>query len=206
MGNASGYEAVPESPTRVGERLKAEREAQRLTLAELSDRSGLTKGFLSKVERGLATPSVASLLRLCGALGLSVGELFEQDHDRDLVRVDDRPRIDFGGEGMDESLLTPHRERRLQVIHSVIHPGGGSGDETYELPCDVEFVFVVRGALTLTIDGQVQQLGSGDALTFTPAAPHAFVNPAEDEDTEVLWILAPALPVSGQRGDQAVQY
>lgn len=188
---------LPSETAGLGQRLRAAREAQRLTLAQLAEACGLTKGFLSKVEREVATPSVASLLRLCQALGLSVGELFEPGHDRELIRAGAYPPIDFGGQGMAESLLTPVRERRLQVIHSVIRPGGGSGDETYELPSDVEFVFVVNGELSLTIDDRVHLLRRGDALTFAPAARHSFVNPSQDRDTEVLWVLTPALPISG---------
>jgi transcriptional regulator with XRE-family HTH domain len=199
-------EASPGSTEGLGRRLRAAREAQRLTLAQVAETAGLTKGFLSKVEREVAAPSVASLLRLCLALGLSVGELFAQEHDRELIRADSYPTISFGGEGMVESLLTPLRERRLQVIHSVIRPGGGSGDETYELPVAVEFVFVLAGDLSLTIDAQVHHLGTGDALTFAPEARHSFVNPSTDEDSEVLWVLTPALPVSGSSSDPEIDW
>jgi transcriptional regulator with XRE-family HTH domain len=182
--------------SKIGRRLRAAREAQRLTLAQLAVNSGLTKGFLSKVERDQATPSVASLLRLCDALGLSIGELFDDSGDHDLVRAGQYPSINFGGEGMDESLLTPSRERRLQVIHSEIHPGGGSGDEAYGLPADVEFVFVLDGRLDITLDGRTRSLGRGDALTFAPGVAHTFVNPSTDEASRVLWVISPALPAS----------
>ncbi|WP_052664681.1 helix-turn-helix domain-containing protein [Nitriliruptor alkaliphilus] len=181
-----------------GRRLRAARKAQRLTLAQVADEVGLTKGFLSKVERDLATPSVATLLRLCAALGLSIGDLFTEAPDRgDLIRADAYPSIGFGGAGMAESLLTPLRERRLQVIHSVIRPGGGSGDETYELPADVEFVLVLEGELHLTIGTHTHQMATGDAMTFGPQAPHSFRNPAASAVTRVLWVLTPALPIGG---------
>lgn len=193
-------------PTRqIGSRLRAERQAQRLTLGELAETADLTKGFLSKVERGLAAPSVASLLRLCDALGLSVGELLDGGHDQELVRAGAYPPIEFGGQDMAESLLTPFRERRLQVIHSVIAPGGGSGDESYQLPIEVEFVFVVRGSLALTIDDHAHELGAGDAITFTPSLRHAFHNPG-DLAAEVLWVLAPALPLTGGSDGSEVEW
>ena len=190
----------------IGQRLRAERQAQRLTLTQLADEAGLTKGFLSKVERDQGAPSVASLLRLCDALGMSVGELFDGSHDQELVRAGAYPAIGFGGQGMAESLLTPFRERRLQVIHSVIEPGGGSGDEAYELPVDVEFVFLVRGRITLVVDGRPHELAAGDAITFAPSVPHAFHNPTEDEIAEVLWVLAPALPLTGEPDGSEVEW
>lgn len=178
----------------LGALLRQAREAQRLTLAQVSKSAGLTKGFLSKVERDVATPSVASLLRLCEALGTSIGELFEGGPTQALVRAGAYPSIRFGGEAMQESLLTPPRERRLQVIHSVIRPGGGSGEEPYAIPADVEFVLVLDGELRLTVDDEVHQLGTGDALTFPPRTRHAFRNPSPDRDTVVVWVLTPALP------------
>lgn len=205
----SAAELDPGVPTedraRIGRRLRQAREAQRLTLAELATSCGLTKGFLSKIERDQATPSVASLLRMCDALELSIGELFAPGRDSDLVRADAYPPISFGGVGMREALLTPGRERRLQVLHSAIAPGGGSGDETYELPIDVEFVFVIDGVLEVTVDGEVTLLHAGDALTFAPDAPHAFTNPHATATTRVLWVLSPALPVDSSTEPPAIE-
>lgn len=177
----------------VGARLRAERRAQMRTLADVAELSGLTKGFLSKVERSQTAPSVAALIRICEALGLSIGELFGEHQNRDLVRTGEYPPISFGGRDMDESLLTPARERRIQVIHSVIRPGGGSGDEPYALPVEVEFVYVLKGSLRLVLGETTTDLRAGDALTFTPTTSHAFENPDEREDCEVLWVLSPAL-------------
>ncbi len=179
-----------------GARLRAAREAQRRSLADVAQAAALTKGYLSKVERGVATPSVASLLRICRALGVTVGSLLADGRtdDHQPVRAGAYPPIGFGGEGIVEHLLTPPLERRLQVIHSVIEPGGGSGDERYSLPVEVEFVLVLRGQLALDVGDEVHVLDAGDALTFPPDAPHAFRNPRARGDTEVLWALAPALP------------
>ena len=69
-------DAVPDG-TRIGAQLKAARLAARKTMAEVAEQTGLTKGFVSKLERDLANVSVASLIRLCEALDISVGSLFE---------------------------------------------------------------------------------------------------------------------------------
>ncbi len=149
---------------------------------------------------------MASLLCLCDALHLSVGDLLDRGHDRSLIRAGSYPSISFGGTRMEESLLTPFRERRLQVLHSLIHPGGGSGDETYELPTDVEFVFVVAGDLTLTIGDRSHDLRSGDAVTFSPSERHSFLNPSTTTVAEVLWVLTPALPVGGGPDDAEIEW
>ena len=178
---------------RIGDQLKAARMARRKTLAEVADAAGLTKGFLSKIERDQASASVASLIRICETLGLSVGELFNAPAGN-VVRRASYPPINFGGIGMTEYLLTPNAERRLQAILSEIEPGGGSGDEPYSLPADVEFVFVVSGRLAVTLREEEEiVLEAGDTLTFAPHVPHTFRSAHEEASTQVLWVFSPAL-------------
>jgi transcriptional regulator with XRE-family HTH domain len=181
----------------IGARLRAAREAQRRTLAEVSEAAGLTKGFLSKLERDRTSASVAALLRVCGTLGLPPGSLFEDAPGGAVVRRDAYPPIAFGGAGMREYLLTPQGERRIQAILSEVEPGGGSGDETYTLPAGVEFVFVLDGVLEITVEGEVTALRSGDAFTFPPSREHSFRAP---ERSRVLWVVSPALPADGRAG------
>jgi transcriptional regulator with XRE-family HTH domain len=178
----------------IGARLRAARLARRKTLAEVAAQSGLTKGFLSKLERDQASPSVASLMRLCQTLGISVGTLF-QSSTGDIVRHDAYHRINFGGTDLQEYLLTPLGERRVQAILSDIAPGGGSGDEPYALPSDVEFVFVVEGRLQVTIRDEQLVLDAGDAVTFSPESQHCFRSVAPFGNTRVLWVFSPALSV-----------
>jgi transcriptional regulator with XRE-family HTH domain len=179
----------------IGARLKAARRSQRRTLSEVALASGLTKGFLSKLERDRASASVGSLIRLCQVLGVSVGSLFEA-HTGELVRHDDYPMINFGGTGLTEYLLTPRGEQRLQAIISEIAPRGGSGDDLYSLPAEVEFALVLAGTLVVELESHAHVLETGDALTFSANAPHAFRNPDDSEQTRVLWVFAPALPAS----------
>ncbi len=165
-------------------------------MAEVADEAGLTKGFVSKLERDLANVSVASLIRLCDALGVPVGSMFQASKG-EIIRRGDYPPIDFGGAGMREYLLTPSGEKRVQVILSDIRPGGGSGDEAYALPADVEFAFILAGRLHITVDGEEVTLEQGDAYTFRADAPHTFRSAADSGRTQVLWLVSPALPDTG---------
>jgi transcriptional regulator with XRE-family HTH domain len=60
-------------PTRIGPRLRETRMAQGLTIGNLAEATGLTKGFISRVERDETSPSVATLVNLCQVLSLPVG-------------------------------------------------------------------------------------------------------------------------------------
>ena len=185
-------DAVPDG-TSIGAQLRAARLAARMSMAEVAEQAGLTKGFVSKLERDLVNVSVASLIRLCDALGISVGSLF-QAPTGEVIRSGAYPPINFGGRDMSEYLLTPSGEKRVQAILSDIGPGGGSGDDPYPLPADVEFVFVLAGRLEIVIAGEQITLDQGDAFTFPAGTSHTFRGAPQAGRTKVLWIISPALP------------
>lgn len=207
-GSDATAPVVPVAPdVRIGARLRGVRLAQRRTMAEVAAASGLTKGFLSRLERDQANASVAALVRLCAALELPVGSLFEPAPAGQVVRAGEYPPLEFGGHDLREYLLTPRGERRLAAIVSEVQPGGGSGAEPYGLPADVEFVLVLAGRVHLRFaaaggagDGDTTvDLAEGDAFTFPPAASHTFT--AGPDGARVLWVISPALPDQAARGD-----
>ena len=176
----------------IGPRLREARRRKGLSLSGLAERAGLTKGFLSQVERDLTSPSVGSLLRLCRALDLPVGRLFDGAH-TPLVRAGERTPIAFGGSGVSEFRLTPAEESRVMVLLSEIAPGGGSGDEPYSLGADAEVAHVIEGSLHVEVGGTHHVLAAGDTLTFDAGAAHRWHNPSAAVPARVLWFLVPAL-------------
>jgi transcriptional regulator with XRE-family HTH domain len=189
---------LPVSPThevRIGSRLRAARKAHGFTLDQLASASGLTKGFLSRVERDETSPSVASLLTLCEVMSIDVGALFSAP-DVALVRRDQAPAINLGGTGVTEQLMTPRGQSALQLIHSRIDPGGSGGSDLYTINCKSEVVYVLKGAIEMVFSDRTQKLTAGDALTFSGGEPHTWVNASESRAAEVVWVLVPA-PWSG---------
>lgn len=176
---------------RIGGRLRAARKSRGLTLEQVSGATGLTKGFVSRLERDEVSPSVASLVAVCNAIGLRVGALFDAAESA-LITAGTAPRIHFGGQRVEEFLLTPGHEQALRVIRSFIEPAGGGGDEPYFLECDVEFVYVIEGVLEIGMRDQTMTMSAGDALTFAGREPHTWRNPHTSERCQVLWVLAPA--------------
>lgn len=180
----------PGDDLQIGNKLRKARHQRGLTLDQLALSTGLTKSFLSQLERDHTSASVASLLRVCRALAISPGSLFATPA-TSLVRADHAPRINFGGTGVVEVLLTPRDASCVQVIRSEIEAGGGSGDEAYRLDTDAEVVHVLHGALTVAVEGKHVRLEAGDTLSFYPRDLHSWQNPL-DTTSIVLWILAPS--------------
>lgn len=178
------------APIHIGPRLRAARHVARLTIEQVAESTGLTKGFISRIERDLTSPSVATLMTLCQVLGIPVGELFEVP-ETNLYRVGQGARIDLGGTGIEEELITPRHEHRLQMIRAVIEPGGKGEDELYGVDCDLDVVHVVEGKFTLIFARDRYRLLAGDTFSFPGREPHTWVNDGETE-TVVIWTLVPA--------------
>lgn len=176
---------------RIGSRLRAARRSKGLTLDAVAQSAGLTKGFVSKLERDQVSCSVASLVMICEIVGMRVGDLFEPPR-TEIVRAGEGAQINFGGQGAREFLLTPGSQQNVQVIHAFIEPGGSAGDDLYALECDVEFVFVKRGSLEVEIAHEVFTVHEEDAMTFRGRDPHTWRNASTTLPCEVLWVLVPA--------------
>ncbi|MBG6218525.1 transcriptional regulator with XRE-family HTH domain [Arthrobacter sp. CAN_A6] len=186
--------ALPVEPTNapvaIGSRIRAERQSQRMTIEQVAESTGLTKGFLSRVERDLTSPSVASLVTLCQVLSISIGDLFLAPEIH-LTKLSGAPRISLGGEGINERLLTARSERRLQMIRAVIEPHGRGEDELYSVDCEVETLHVIEGRFELVFSNERYELEPGDTVTFPGREPHTWVNPT-DVRAVILWTLVPA--------------
>ncbi len=176
-----------------GARLRHAREASRLSLRELAERSGVTKSFLSRVERDMTSPSVASLVGICDALGLPLADLF-QAPPTTLVRRSDRPTIADLPKAADvvDTLITPAGERHVTVLESTVAGSGSGGAVLYTLPSECEVCFVLQGVIDVQVEDQTFRLEPGDALTFGAAVPHSWR--ADGGGARILWILAPGLP------------
>lgn len=178
------------SPVRIGAKLRATRLAQGLTMEQLAAATGLSKGFISKIEHDDTSPSVATLVAVCEALSLPVGSLFETP-DTALVAGATAPRINMGGTGTVDRLVTPRAQGAVQVLRSTLDPGATGGAELYAVNCEVEVLHVVHGSVTLRLPHDDIVVGAGDTLTFAGREPHSWSNDA-GETAEVIWILIPA--------------
>lgn len=175
----------------IGPRLRAARQAQHLTIGEVARITGLTKGFLSRVERDQTSPSVATLVALCEVLSVPLGSLFEAP-DVAVVRAGGGPRLNLGGVGTEERLLSPRHDARLQVVRSRIDSGGHGGEELYSLAAEVDVLHIISGDVVLRLPEREWQLGPGDTATFNGREPHSWSVLSED-GADVIWVLVPAL-------------
>ena len=164
-----------------------------MTLTELAEASGLSVGYLSLVERDLATPSIKALHAISAALGTTIGWFFAAgdvpNEERDLVvRRKRRRRLDYSA-GIVDELLSPNLTGALELLASRFPPGASSGDEPYTHAGE-EAGVVIRGRLEMWVDGRVLLLEAGDSFGFPSSQPHRYRNPGPEE-AEVIWAITP---------------
>jgi transcriptional regulator with XRE-family HTH domain len=175
----------------VGERLQALRRFRRLTLRVLAERSGLSESFLSQVERGRSSASIASLRRIADALGVSMADLFEPDGlpGPRVLRRDERPALSFGILGK-KLLLTPKPLHHLEVFAGELEVGGSTGAEPYAHGDSEELFVVLSGSVQLELGGERFELEQGDSIDYRSSTPHRVSNTGQDL-AEVMWIISP---------------
>jgi transcriptional regulator with XRE-family HTH domain len=175
----------------LGPRIRALRQARRMTLRALSRRAGVTESFLSQVERQVTSPSIASVQRIAHALDLSIAQIFaEEPSPGRVVRREARRRVATPGLKSVDEFLTANMAGKLQVMMSTIQPGGGTGEEPYTHDSDEEVVIVLEGVLDLWVGDEHYVLREGDAIAFQPRLPHWNVNEG-GKPAVVLFCLTP---------------
>ena len=174
----------------MGHRLRALRTARGLSLAAVAEQSGLSTSFLSAVERGQSSISVANLFKLADAYGTTVPALGSdhQSEQRSVLHPEDRPRyVAGGGRVVIEDLIAA--PGALEAQHVEILPGGGS-EEAYAHPGE-ELIYVLSGSLLFWIDDQERyRLAPGDTLYFRSTQSHRWGNEG-NAPVRVLWINVP---------------
>jgi transcriptional regulator with XRE-family HTH domain len=182
--------AVRNETPKVGARVRSLRRERGLTIEQLAAATGLTKGFISQLERDRTAPSLSSIARICDALGVRLSHIFEAEPPPALVRRQERVPGDRTLTSQ-SYLLSSREEPRFQVIESEVAPGAGAGEELHSLPGEVEFVYVLEGALELRVSEETHTLQAGDAITYRLSKPHTWRNASETEPLRVLWVSVP---------------
>ncbi len=185
--------SVPEvaSDVDVGKGLRAIRIARRQTLKEVADRAGLSESFISQVERGRSSASIASLKRIADALAVTIADLFQPSGlaQPRVLRKDERPALAFGILGR-KMLLTPRPLHSLEVFVGEIDPGGSTGAEPYAHGDSEELFVVLRGSVRLVLGDDVHELDAGDSIGYWSSTPHLVANSGDDV-AEVMWVISP---------------
>lgn len=173
----------------LGSRLRQLRRERACTLQEVSDGSGLTPSFLSRLERGIVNISVGNLRRVAAFFGVPITFFFTEELQpyAIVVRAGDRRQSD-DGEICRASLL-PEAASQLAAELVTIAPGVGR-DEL--LPAVSRAIYyVLAGELTCQMGGQTYRITPGDVLYQRRPTAFAWTNDNEGETVVLAASLRP---------------
>ncbi|MDO4572642.1 MAG: cupin domain-containing protein [Clostridia bacterium] len=173
----------------IGGKVKNLRLLLGLTQEELAARTELSKGFISQLERNIASPSIATLLDILEALGTNVNEFFSEEPDRKVVYgPEDMFEKEEPDGGMIRWLVTSAQKNALEPILVLLPPGRATTpDDPHE---GEEFGYVLSGSVALMLGKQKHRVKRGGSFYFRPNAAHYLINTGKSE-ARVLWISTP---------------
>lgn len=178
-GRASDGVEPSDIGTVIGPRIKARRRQLGVTLEEIAASTGLTRGYLSKIENSRKTPPIATLSRIAQALGTDIASFFqmseraEPDARVSVVRAHERRKVARGGSafGYDyESVAYRKRHKHMEPF-IFTYPSNLSRDVSFEHEGE-ELVFVLSGRVEFEAAGKKFILEPGDTLYLDSAVPH----------------------------------
>lgn len=169
----------------VGPRLRTLRTSRGVTLAELSESTGISVSTLSRLESGQRRPTLELLLQLAKAHNLPLDELVNAPATGD-PRIHPRPIRRHG----QTILPLSRRAGGIQAFKHLIPPGVPAGEPTLQTHEGYEWLYVLSGRLRLVLGDQDVTLTPGEVAEFDTHIPHWFGN-ASAEPVEILSLFGP---------------
>src|SRR5256885_8476564 len=204
--------------SKVGSRLRQERERRGISLRELARRVGVSPSLVSQIELDRVNPSVSTLYALVTELGMTMSAVFG-----DAEPVERVVRLSSGSDGVLEGpemrrvinlasgvrweRLTPHSDPDVEFLY-VVYPVGAEScpEDALVTHGGREYGYVTSGTLGVRVGFEEYELGSGGSIAFDSSSPHRLWAIGE-EPVHAIWVVigrasdprATALPPPGDR-------
>lgn len=180
--------ALVERDDQLGRRIRVLRTERGLTLSGLAARVGITRSFLSGVERGVAYPSLMVLRSIAAALEVPVFLLFTgPESNGAVVRRDSRKVIRPPGAPVEYELVSPDLRRKIEMIIVRLKPGLDSQAMAHE---GEECALVLKGRVVITVGDVDYDLDEGDSIYYDSGLPHK-ARAAGNEPAEIVSAITP---------------
>ena len=174
------------------------RKEEGLSLKELGSKVNLSATYLSKLERGVANPSINTLQKIARALDTDV-RLFLEANDENrsavvhsetakIVRKNKRKTLVYPDGKRKAQLLTPNLRGKLEVLISMEEPTDEKG-EIFSHEGE-EFGLILEGSYEVTVGGNIYQLKAGDSISYSAEIPHSMRNSGK-KNSKTIWVITP---------------
>ncbi|MEM9393284.1 MAG: XRE family transcriptional regulator [Pseudomonadota bacterium] len=163
----------------IGREVRARRQAKRITVAQLSEQTGLSIGMLSKIENGVTSPSLTTLQALASALNVPLTSFFRRyEEKREVVHTKAGEGVEIVREGTragHQYKLLGHLSSRSDDVlvepYLIILTDQSDRFPTFQ-HSGVEFIYMLEGVVNYRHGDSTFELKAGDTLFFDADAPH----------------------------------
>lgn len=174
----------------IGHKIKELRVRCGLTQEELADRSELSKGFISQLERDLTSPSIATLVDILQCLGTNLEEFFSHTTPEQVVfkKGDYFEKTDSELKNKVEWIIPNAQKNEMEPILLTLEPGGSTYPDN---PHDgEEFGYILKGSVSIHIGSSSYTARSGESFYFTANKQH-YIKALGAKGAVLLWVSTP---------------
>lgn len=179
---------------KIGKKLKLFRKSKKITLNELSKKSGVQIATLSRIENDVMTGTLESHMSICKALGVSLSDFYrELEYDSKTLSLtkqkDERQSFVHAKKSTTEILTTKIMGKKMMPLLITIKKAGKTHKEENKIDTE-KFIYVMEGRIRAKIGKEEYSLAKGDSLYFDASLPHILHNNGKG-DARVLSVLTP---------------
>jgi len=178
---------------KLGNLIKSIRKKNKMTLKQISEKTGLSISFLSQVERSKSLVTLASLKKISEALGVSPSCFFEAnffDPSSSIIRNQDQEAskdLKFCLKNLTGNIQNPIFEPILATLYP------GEENRKPYIHNGQEFIYILEGMLTVILNNKKFELHPGDSMHINSSEPHTWFNETNNI-VKLLLITAPPKP------------
>ena len=197
LAPSSGSLDLTSDASKVGTRLRTERERLGIGLRELARRVGVSPSLVSQIELDRVNPSVSTLYALVTELGMTMSDVFgEQPGERVTPRLGDglaeRPetrQVINLASGVRWERLTRSSDRDVEFLY-VVYPVGAAScpEDALMTHGGREYGYVTSGTLGVKVGFEDYELGPGGSIAFDSSSPHRLWAIGE-EPVHAIWVV-----------------
>ncbi len=184
-------------PSKVGHRLRTERERLGIGLRELARRVGVSPSLVSQIELDRVNPSVSTLYAIVTALGITMSDVFGEQHPGERVvqrndRLAESPetrRVINLASGVRWERLTRESDRDVEFLY-VVYPVGAEScpEDALTTHGGREYGYVSSGTLGVQVGFEQYELGPGGSIAFDSSSPHRLWTVGQ-EPVHAIWVV-----------------
>jgi transcriptional regulator with XRE-family HTH domain len=160
-----------------GSMIRKMRKAQKMRLADLSQKTSLSVSFISQIERGLINPSINSLRKIALVLDITLSTFFEEPKaiQGPVVRKEDRRVLIKKDSRLTYQLLSSDHDHRIELLLTRLEVGASSADIPMAHRGD-EAALILQGGCSFELGNERYELSEGDSIYITEKMAHRFTN------------------------------